>query len=48
MSKKKNNIPKLTDEQYNLYIAGLKNSDSSSLYDADGNLVVPEPFPKKK
>lgn len=39
MSAKKRKIPKLTDEQYNAYIATLK--EEASLYSADGKMVVP-------
>ena len=40
MAKKK--IVKLTDAQYLEYIAGLK--DDAALFDADGNIVVPDVF----
>lgn len=46
MSKKKNKIPRLTDEQYNLYIAGLRNNETSNeaapYFDDEGNLIIPE------
>lgn len=46
MSKKKNKIPRLTDEQYNLYIAGLRNNETGNeaapFFDDEGNLIVPE------
>ena len=44
MSKNKKKIRKLTDEQYNEYIAGLK--DTAALFSADGSMLVPEPFDK--
>lgn len=48
MSKKKNKIPRLTDEQYNLYIAGLRNNETTNeaapFFDDEGNLIVPEQF----
>ena len=46
MSKHKKKIRKLTDEQYNLYIATLKNN--SALYCADGRTFVPEEIDKDK
>lgn len=46
MSKRKKKIRKLTDEQYNLYIATLKNN--SALYCADGRTFVPEEIDKDK
>ena len=39
MSKPKKKIRKLTDEQYNEYIATLKNN--AALYSADGSMFVP-------
>lgn len=39
MARKKRKIPKLTEEQYNAYIAILK--EDPSLYSADGKLVIP-------
>lgn len=44
MSKKKK-IPKLTDEQYYEYIMGLR--DNAALFNADGEVLVPEPFTKE-
>lgn len=45
MSKsKKKTIRKLTDEQYNEYIATLKNN--AALYSADGSMFVPEEWDK--
>ena len=44
MAKNKKKIRKLTDEQYNEYIAGLKNT--AALFSADGSMLVPEPFDK--
>ncbi len=45
MSKKKKKIAKLTDEQYNLYIAGLRNSETDNaaapFFDSEGNLINP-------
>lgn len=45
MSKKKK-IRKLTDEQYNEYIAILKSD--AALYSADGNPFVPSEIDKEK
>lgn len=39
MSKKGRKVPKLTDEQYNEYIAALRND--AALYKADGEEFVP-------
>lgn len=39
MSKKKRKVPKLTDEQYNEYIAALRND--AALYMPDGKEYVP-------
>ena len=51
MSKKKNKIPRLTDEQYNLYIAGLRNNETANeaapFFDDEGNLIVPEQFKRE-
>lgn len=44
MSKNKKKIKKLTDEQYNEYIAGLKNT--AALFSADGAMLVPDQFTK--
>lgn len=44
MSKSKKKIRKLTDEQYNEYIATLKNN--AALYSADGSMYVPEEWDK--
>lgn len=44
MSKKKNKIAKITDEQYLQYIAGLKND--AALFSATGELTVPNAFDK--
>ena len=46
MSKNKKKIRKLTDEQYNLYIATLKNN--SALYCADGRPFVPREIDEDK
>lgn len=46
MSKNKKKIRKLTDEQYNLYIATLKHN--AALYCADGETFVPEEIDKDK
>ena len=43
---KKTKIKKLTDEQYYAYIMGLK--DSAALFDASGNVVVPDTFTKEE
>ena len=45
MGKKKNKINKITEEQYYAYVAGLKND--AALVDANGKLIVPEPFQSK-
>ena len=42
MSKNKKKIKKLTDEQYNAYIASLKNP--AALFSADGKMLVPDEF----
>lgn len=39
---KKTKIKKLTDDQYYAYIMGLK--DSAALFDANGEVVVPDVF----
>ena len=46
MSKPKKKIRKLTDEQYNEYIATLKNN--AALYSADGSMFVPLEIDKSK
>ncbi|MDE6075312.1 MAG: hypothetical protein K2G26_02630 [Clostridia bacterium] len=46
MSKPKKKIRKLTDEQYNEYIATLKNN--AALYSADGSMFVPPEIDKHK
>lgn len=49
MSKNKKKVPKLTDEQYNEYIATLKND--AALYSTDGTPFVPKeinPRPQKE
>ncbi len=46
MSKSKNKVRKLTDEQYNEYIATLK--DDPALYNADGSVFVPEQIDNKR
>ncbi len=46
MSKKKRKVPRLTDEQYNEYIATLK--EDPALYSADGKLVVPPEIDVRK
>lgn len=45
MSKNKKKIRKLTDEQYNEYIAGLK--DTAPLFSADGSMLVPDVFERR-
>jgi hypothetical protein len=49
MSAKKHKIPKLTEEQYNAYIATLRGD--AALYNPDGSYFVPPqispPTPKK-
>lgn len=45
MGKKKNKIPKLTEEQYYAYIAGLK--DDAALFNSNGDMIVPSPFNQK-
>lgn len=42
MSKKKNKVPKITEEEYYAYIAGLKND--AALFASDGKMLVPPPF----
>ncbi|MDE6585876.1 MAG: hypothetical protein K2K80_04275 [Clostridia bacterium] len=42
MSKKKNKVPKITEEEYYAYIAGLKND--AALFNSDGKMIVPPPF----
>lgn len=44
MAKNKKKIRKLTDEQYNEYIAGLKHT--AALFSADGSMLVPDEFQK--
>ncbi|MDE7076911.1 MAG: hypothetical protein K2O62_06280 [Clostridia bacterium] len=46
MSKPKKKIRKLTDEQYNEYIATLKND--AALYSADGSVFVPPEYKPEK
>lgn len=46
MSRNKKKIRKLTDEQYNEYIAGLK--DTAALFSADGSMLVPDEFDKSE
>lgn len=48
MSKNKKKVRKLTDEQYNEYIAALRND--AALYSADGSMFVPREIdkPEKK
>ena len=46
MSKKKKKITKLSEEQYNAYIMSLKNEPT--LYNADGEMFVPESINKKE
>ena len=46
MSGKKRKIRKLTDEQYNAYIATLK--DEPALYSANGKTVVPPEIDMRK
>ena len=46
MSKSKKKVRKLTDEQYNEYIATLKNN--AALYSADGSMFVPPEIDKSK
>ena len=46
MSKKKRKIPKLTDEQYNEYIASLRND--AALYMPDGKEYVPPEIDVRK
>lgn len=46
MSKNKKKIRKLTDEQYNEYIAGLKNT--AALFSPDGSMIVPDAFEKSE
>lgn len=40
MSNRKTRIPKLSEQQYNEYVAALKGDPA--LYNADGTLFVPE------
>ena len=46
MSKKKRKVPRLTDEQYNAYIATLK--ENAALYDSDGKVFVPSEIDARK
>lgn len=46
MSKGKHKVRKLTDEQYNEYIAVLRND--AVLYMADGNQYIPEEIAPEK
>ena len=46
MSKKKHKVPKLTDEQYNEYIAALRND--AALYMHDGKEFVPPQIDVRK
>ena len=46
MSKKKRKVPRLTEEQYNAYIATLK--ENAALYNADGKLLVPSEIDVRK
>ncbi len=46
MSKSKNKVRRLTDEQYNAYIASLKYDAAS--YNADGTRFVPEEIDVRK
>ena len=46
MSKKKRKVPRLTEEQYNAYIATLK--ENAALYDADGKLLIPPEIDLRK
>ncbi|MDE7329905.1 MAG: hypothetical protein K2N30_02250 [Clostridia bacterium] len=46
MGKKKNKVPKITEEEYFAYVAGLKND--AALFDADGKMAVPAPFVSEK
>lgn len=46
MSKGKHKVRKLTDEQYNEYIAVLRND--AALYMADGNQYIPEEIAPEK
>lgn len=45
MAKNKKKIRKLTDEQYNEYIAGLKDN-TAALFSADGRMLIPDEFDK--
>lgn len=40
MSNRKNKIPKLSEQQYNEYVATLQSD--AALYNADGTIFVPE------
>lgn len=46
MSKNKRKVQKLTEEQYNEYIATLRND--RALYSADGKVVVPPEIDVRK
>lgn len=46
MSKNKKKIRKLTNEQYNEYIATLKSD--AALYSADGSMVIPPEIDRPK
>jgi hypothetical protein len=45
MSTKKQKIPKLTEQQYNAYIATLKGD--AALYNGDGSYMVPPSISEK-
>ena len=46
MGKKKKKVAKLTEEQYNAYIASLK--DTAALFNADGEMFVPDSIRKEE
>lgn len=46
MSKCKNKVRKLTDEQYNAYISTLK--ENAAIYNADGSTFVPKEYDAPK
>jgi hypothetical protein len=46
MSSKKQKIPKISEQQYNAYIAALRGD--AALYNPDGSLVVPPALQPEK
>ena len=46
MGKKKKKVPKLSEEQYNAYVASIKNS--AAAYGTDGEIFVPMTIRKEE